>query len=92
MKKLKAFLFSPRGMDLVNLFFLLSLLLQNSLFSYLSLVLWILYLSWCIRVSESKGQKLVFKMFLALAAFLLISSLLFRLSGRAPISISFGNK
>ncbi len=76
MKKLKEFLLSDKGMRLVNIVFLLSFLVPDAFFSMAAAMLWLLFLYYSGRRSESKAVKAVYGVFGAIAVLLIVLSLI----------------
>ena len=81
MKKIKGRLFSEDGMKLVNALFFISLLFYRSGLMFAAYLAWIIYLSFCIKHAESKGRKVIFSVFIGVAAIMIGINLYFRLRG-----------
>lgn len=81
MKKIKGRLFSEDGMKLVNALFFISLLFYRSGLMFVAYLAWIIYLSFCIKHAESKGSKVIYSVFIGVAAIMIGINLYFRLHG-----------
>lgn len=68
MKQVGQWLFSDKGMKIVNAAFLLALLFQNSGIIFAAYVLWIIYLSFGIKKTSSKAVKAANAAFILFAA------------------------
>lgn len=79
--KIIEMLFSEKGMKIVNTLFFLSMLLYRSGFIFIAYAAWIVYLSFCIKKSESKGSKTIYSVFIGLAAVMICLNLYFLISG-----------
>lgn len=77
MKKIKKILWSENGMKVVNALFFLALLLPGSGVLFAAYLLWIVYLLFCIKNSESKTGKLVYGAFIAVATVMMGLNLYF---------------
>ena len=81
MEKIKDMLFSEKGMRVVNGLFFLSMLFARSGIIFVAYLVWIIYLSFCIRNSTSKGSKVIYGVFIGLAAVMIIVNLYFLIIG-----------
>lgn len=79
--QIKEILFSEKGMKVVNTLFFLSMLFYRSGFIFVAYVAWIVYLSFCIKNSESKGSKIVYSVFIGLASIMICLNLYFLIRG-----------
>ena len=77
MKKLKEMFFSERGMGLVNMLFCLSLFFRVGWLTVLTYLVWVAYLVFCIKHAESKASKIIYTVFLVIAAVLACVNLYF---------------
>lgn len=59
MRKIKEILFSENGMKVVNTLFFLAMLFYWSGLLFVAYIVWICYLVFCIRNTESRGSKVV---------------------------------
>lgn len=78
---IKELLFSENGMRVVNALFILSLLFYRSGFIIVAYAAWIVYLSFCIKHTESKGMKIGYAVLIALAAIIICINLVFYIFG-----------
>ena len=69
MRKIKEILFSENGMKVVNTLFFLAM------FFYMSGLLFVAYIVFCIRNTESRGSKVVYSVFVGLAVVMIGVSL-----------------
>ena len=67
MRKIKEILFSENGMKAVNTLFLLAMFFYSSGLLFVAYIVWICYLVFCIRNTESRGSKVVYSVFVGLA-------------------------
>lgn len=58
--RIKTYLKSEKAMSTINLVFFLSLLIRNKGIIFIAYLLWIGYLSYCIKSTSSKVMKTVF--------------------------------
>lgn len=79
--KIVEMLFTEKGMKVVNTLFFLSMLLYRSGFIFIAYAAWIVYLSFCIKKSESKVSKTIYSVFIGLAAVMICLNLYFLISG-----------
>ena len=79
--KIKEILFSEIGMKVVNTLFFLSMLFYRSGFIFIAYAAWIIYLSFCIKNSKSKGSQTVYSVFVGLASILICINFYFLLRG-----------
>ena len=77
MKKLKEMFFSERGMGLVNMLFCLSLFFRVGWLTVLTYLVWAMYLFFCRKHAESKASKIIYTVFLVIAAVLACVNLYF---------------
>lgn len=81
MNKMKSYLFSERGMNVVNVLFMLSLFGRNVWFTFIAYIIWALYLIQCIKTTSSKVVKSVYIIFIAYAIYVIVSRIIFLLGG-----------
>lgn len=67
MERLKRYLFSERGMKLVNLLFLFGILLRGSGLLSIAYLVWGAYLFHGIRTSPSRAMRIINRVFLVFA-------------------------
>lgn len=79
MDKIKSVFNSEKGMTVVNLLFLLSLLIRNSGIIFIACTAWIVYLVYSIRNTSSIAVKIANGIFIALAIFMIAVNLYFML-------------
>lgn len=79
MKKIKDILFSEKGMKIVNVLFLLSMLFYKSGLLFIAYIAWIAYLAFCIKHTDSKGSKIIYSSFIGIAAIMICLNLYFLL-------------
>lgn len=72
MKKVKEILLSDRGMKIINILFILSLLIRNSGVVFAFYLVWIIYLAFGIKESPSKIVKITNSMFIIFATIMII--------------------
>jgi hypothetical protein len=75
--KLKTLLTSDEGMKVVNLLFLLSALLRNRGIIFISYIVWIAYLVYCIKRTSSKSVKSIYGILIVFAAVMIAFNLYF---------------
>lgn len=81
MKKMKECLFSEKGMKIVNTLFVLSMFFYRSGLIFIAYAAWIVYLTFCIKHTESKGSKIIYFIFVGIAATMICLNLYFLLKG-----------
>ena len=81
MQKIKALLFSEKGMKLVNILFFLSVVFYRSGLVFIAHLAWVVYLSFCIKQAKSKGIKIIYSVFMGIAIILICINLYFLLRG-----------
>ena len=64
MRKIKEIIFSENGMKAVNTLFFLSMLFYRSGLLFVAYIVWICY---CIKNTESRGNKVIYSLFAGLA-------------------------
>ena len=74
-EKKKEILFSENGMKVVNTLFFLAMLFYWSGLLFVAYIVWICYLVFCIRNTESRGSKVVYSVFVGLAVVMIGVSL-----------------
>ena len=79
--KIKETIFSEKWMKVINTLFFLSMLFYRSGFIFIAYAAWIVYLSFCIKKSESKGSKIIYSVFIGLAAVMICLNFYFLISG-----------
>ena len=67
MRKIKEIIFSENGMKAVNTLFFLSMLFYRSGLLFVTYIVWICYLVYCIKNTESRGNKVIYSLFAGLA-------------------------
>ena len=77
MKKLKEMFFSERGMAIVNMLFFLSLFFRVGWLTVLTYLVWVAYLVFCRKHAESKASRIIYTVFLVIAAALACVNLYF---------------
>jgi hypothetical protein len=75
--KLKTLLTSDEGMKVVNLLFLLSALIRNRGIIFISYIMWIAYLVYCIKRTCSKSVRSIYGIFIVFAAVMIALNLYF---------------
>ena len=86
MDKRKSVFNSEKGMTVVNLLFLLSLLIRNSGIIFIACTAWIAYLVYSIRKTSSMAVKVANGIFIALAIFMIVVNLYFMLKYYGTVS------
>ena len=81
MRKIKEYLFSEKGMKIVNTLFALSIVFYRSGLLFIAYITWIVYLAFCIKRTGSKGSKIVYSVFVGIAAIMICLNLYFLLKG-----------
>ena len=81
MRKIKECLFSEKGMKIVNTLFVLSIVFYRSGLLFIAYIAWIVYLAFCIKHTCSKGSKIVYSVFVGIAAIMICLNLYFLLKG-----------
>lgn len=79
MRNIKEILFSEKGMKLVNTLFILSLIFYKSGLIFIAYLAWIVYLSFCIIQTKSKGSKIIYYIFIGIAMIMICINLYFLL-------------
>lgn len=77
MKKMKEMFFSERGMGIVNILFCLSLFFRVGWLTVLTYLVWVAYLVFCIKHAETKASRIIYTVFLVIAAVLACVNLYF---------------
>lgn len=77
MQKIKEMFFSEKGIKVVNTLFFLSAIFYRSGLLFIAYIAWIIYLSFCIKHTESKGSKIVYSVFMGIASILICLNLFF---------------
>ena len=67
MRKIKEVIFSENGMKAVNVLFFLAMFFYRSGLLFVAYIVWICYLVFCIRNTESRRSKVVYSVFVGLA-------------------------
>ena len=70
---------SENGMKIINVLFFLSAVFSRSWLAILSCAVWIIWLSFCIRRTESKVVRTVYAVFIGMAAIAIGLNLFFML-------------
>lgn len=79
MRRLKELLFSQKGMRVVNALFFISLLFYRSGFVFIAYIAWIVYLIFCLKHTESKSGRIIYSVFIGIAAVMVCLNLFFLL-------------
>ncbi len=79
MKQIKEILFSEKGMKIVNVLFILSLLIRNSGIILAAYLAWIAYLAFGIKTTQIKAVKVINSIFMTFAVIMIIANLYFLL-------------
>ena len=69
--------FSEKGMRMVNVLFFLSAFFYRSGLLFIAYVVWIIYLLFCVKQTESKGSKVVYSVFIGIAVIMICVNLYF---------------
>ena len=77
MEKLKKTLFSQNGMRIINTLLFLAIVLRAPIVTMCAYALWIAYLAFCIRHSDSKGMRISYGVMIAFAVVILMLNLLY---------------
>ena len=85
MIRMKQFLASDRGMEIVNTLFFLTVLIRHNLMVIVAYGAWILYLRYCIGETTSPVTKGIYKGFVVLASAMIAVNLFFYI--RALLSL-----
>ena len=72
MEKIKRYFASARGMQLVNILFLLAIIARHNGTMIVACCVWMVYLRYCIRQTSSPVAKLFFKGFMVFACVLIL--------------------
>ncbi len=72
MDKLKNLLFSENGMRIVNGMFFLSLLIPHAGLIFLAYIVWIIYLTFCLKNASSRSGKMIYRGFIGIAAVMIL--------------------
>ena len=75
MKGVMSLLYSEKGMKIVNILFLLSVLIRNRGLIMIAFLCWIVYLVFCIQHTSSNTTKIVYKVFTVFAYIMLLANL-----------------
>ena len=75
MRKIKELIFSENGMKAVNTLFFWAMFFYSSGLLFVAYIVWICYLVFCIRNTESRGSKVVYSVFVGLAVVMIGVSL-----------------
>lgn len=67
MRKIKELIFSENGMKAVNTLFVFAMLFYRSGLLFVAYIVWICYLVFCIKNTESRGSKVIYSLFVGLA-------------------------
>ena len=81
MKKMREILFSEKGMKIVNLLFFLSLIFYRSVLLFVAYIVWIAYLAFCIKHTNTNGSRMIYSIFVGIAATMICLNLYFLLRG-----------
>lgn len=76
-EKIKMFFTSERGMNVVNILFILAMFIRNSGVIVIAYLFWILYLVYCTKHTSSKITAAVYKVFIAFAAVMILANVYF---------------
>ena len=86
MRKIKEILFSENGMKAVNTLFLLAMFFYSGGLLFVAYIVWICYLVYCIKNTESRGNKVIYSLFAGLAV-VMIGVSLYGLIRGAPVKL-----
>ena len=75
MEKIKHYLRSDRGMQFVNVLFLLATIIRHRMIIIVACCVWMVYLRYCIRQSSSTVVRLFFKGFMVFACVVILMNL-----------------
>ena len=81
MEKLKSALYSGRGMAIVDALFFLSLLLRRSGVIFAAYAVWIVYLAFGVKFTDSRAVKLTNAALMAVAATMIVVNAAFSVKG-----------
>lgn len=73
--KIKAVLYSEKGMTIVNLLFILSILIRNRGIIFFAYTMWIIYLICSIKITTSKTVRVVNGLFITFAVIMIVLNL-----------------
>ena len=73
--KIDKYLFSEKGMTIVNILFFLSLFFRNSGVIFVAYIVWILYLINCIKKANSQTAKITYSVFIVFASVMIVLNL-----------------
>ena len=73
--KIDKYLFSEKGMTIVNILFFLSLFFRNSGVIFVAYIVWILYLMNCIKKTNSQTAKITYSVFIVFASVMIVLNL-----------------
>ena len=76
MARIKQIRGSENGMKIVNTLFLLSALIRNRGIIFIACIVWIIYLLYCIKHTQSKAARWIYIIFAVYAAILLLLNIL----------------
>lgn len=79
MQKIKEMFFSEKGIKIVNILFFLSAIFYRSGLLFIAYIAWIIYISFCIKHTESNRSKIVYSIFIGIASILICLNLFFLL-------------
>ena len=79
------FLASPRGMQLVNVLFFLTVLIRHNGMVILAYGAWIVYLRYCINETTSPVTKRIYKGFVVFAALMILINAFFYIKALAEL-------
>ena len=71
MKKIKKLIFSENGMKAVNTLFFLAILFYRSGLLFVAYLVWICYLIFCIKNTESRASRVIYSLFVGLAVIMI---------------------
>ncbi|MDD3367622.1 MAG: hypothetical protein PHP50_01870 [Lachnospiraceae bacterium] len=75
-EKIKEIFFSDKGMKIVNILFILSLFVQNSGLIFIAYLIWIVYLVFGMKHTQSKIIKISNFIFIIFAAIMIMANVL----------------
>ena len=82
---MKHFLFSSKGMQLVNTLFFLALLIWHNGMSMVAYAAWIIYLRYCISETTSPITKKIYMGFVVFASAMILLNLFFYIKALAEL-------
>lgn len=75
LKKFKDLMASEKGMSIVNVVFILSILIRNRGIIMVAFALWMVYLGYCWKRTQRRSMKIISGVFFVFAAVMLVLNL-----------------